>query len=207
MLVSLLIGIAPACNGGGVSQQGSTPPHVPAVLLFDDLSSGNLNNWNIGGQIVFDGTNGNPAPAIQHQGGLNGKATSLLSFSPVNGLTISFDYKMTIASGTVTFGGLNGGSDASPAEAAGFSISEASLSCVLNGATIQTATPPDMANWNSYAVQILSSGIVKYFVNDVLIFTSAGTLSPPNSNTVVLLVTGTSFGNLSFFDNVRVIGP
>jgi hypothetical protein len=64
-----------------------------------------------------------------------------------------------------------------------------------------------MANWNSYEVQILSSGIVNYYVNNVLLFTSAGALSPRVNNNVLFQVTGTTFGSFSFIDNVRVTGP
>src|SRR5688572_3884534 len=98
-----LVVLAPACGGGDGGGSTSAAPPAPAVLLFDNFSSGTLNNWTVGGQIVFDGANGNPAPAMQHEGGVNGQATSNLVFNYSGGLTIPFDYKMTSASGTVAF--------------------------------------------------------------------------------------------------------
>jgi hypothetical protein len=203
-----LVVLAPACGDGGSGggSKNTTPPG-PVIHLVDDFSSGNLNNWIVAGQIVFDGANGNPAPAMVHQGGLNGQATSAPQFNYSGGLTISFDYKMTSASGTVAFGGFNSGTAAAPGYGAGFSISEATLSCLLNGAVIHTETPPNTANWNNYSISFLISGIVEYRVNSVLVFTSAGTPTFPSMRDVLFQVNGTSFGNLSFFDNVTVTTP
>jgi hypothetical protein len=189
--------VVPACGGGGGGSDSGSP-HLPTVLFSDDYSELNVSNWT--GYCSFDGLFGNPAPSMIVK---NISARSVLQFSFVDGLTVSFDcncnganYPSQFFAGISDLGGPTG-------EGSGFVLWSGSATVYFNNTTPSAVGLS--GGWHNYKMVILpGTHFVEWYIDGTLQYTSTAAINVPSPQNI--LFANNNSTNLNV-DNVVVTTP